>query len=442
MLLLHERALQFPGTDHLYVAPVKQHLANYIRPILSDLHKDCPEDLKPLWMEGKSVLRFKNGSSIYFVGSNRETYEASIRSFRLKTIFVDEARDIDHFQDMMESAALPSVFDSDGYLILSSTPSKTGDDELNAVYNRLKEKDAYFHNTIYDVGYPAPRIAIFHDETCHRDIKICDKKGHKPAWIREYLAEWVKDPSLLIIPEFDRKLHVKSIAKDRILFPFYHKLESMDQGGEGIDKTVITFGYYAYGKTPTLVIERSLAFVGNDARIDIISQRIKQTEAALQYKTVFRRTADTNDRISIKSLNALYGFNFSPVEKIYGQTATGDKGLRAMVEEMRVWFTTEPATIAIDPACIELIGALENCIWDDHGGFKRSAIHGHADAIASLMYMIRHLPIGISPFPSGWEYKPSAQFNEEIFLGKTTGDSDDVWGAIFPHLPDMGKRQY
>lgn len=441
-LLLHERALQFKGTDHLYVAPVKTHLANYIRPILADLYKDVPEDLKPKFNETKCVLRFKNGSSIYFVGSNRETYEASIRSFRLKTIFIDEARDIDHFQDMLESAALPSVFDSDGYLILSSTPSKDGGDELFNVQERLKALGAYFHNTVNDVGYPPERIAEFHQETCHRSFDVCAKKGHKPAWIREYLAEWVKDPTLLIIPEFDKSLHVKSVPKDRLLFPFYHKLVSMDQGGEGIDKTVITFGYYAYGKTPALIIERSVTFQGNDARIDIIAAKIKQTEDVLQYKSVFRRTADTNDRISVKSLNALYGFNFTPVEKIYGQVASGDKGLKAMVEEMRVWFTTDPASIAIDPACTELIGALENCIWDDHGGFKRNTTYGHADAIASLMYMIRHLPIGISPFPQGWEYKPTTQFNEEMFLGKKGSPDDEVWGGIFKHLSDLEGRKY
>ena len=438
LLLLTERAIRFPGTDHLYVAPVKNKLDLYIDPIYRDLFEDCPNDSQPVFKRAKAVIEFPNGSRIILVGSNRETYESAIRSFRLKTIFIDEAREIDDFQDMMDSAALPAVFDSDGYILISSTPGKTLDHILKDVGQTLKLANAYFHNTIHDVGYPPERISEFEKETCKRNCTGSQK--HSPAWLREYLAEWVRDESVLIIPEFDIRRHVMTPAKDALLYPFYFKFEAMDQGG--VHKTVVLFAYFRWGKTPSLVIDGEEVFTGTDVRVDIMAKRIREREAKCKFDKVFRRTADVNDRIAVSSLNSMYGFDFTPVVKMYGQNVSGDKGLKAMVGEARTWFVGDPAVIAINPACTELIGALQNCVWTDHGTFATSKNYGHADVIAALVYLVRNIP-SQCPFPAGYQYNAYSTFDEKQLLGAAVDkELQALQDAFGPSLEGLNQRPY
>jgi terminase large subunit-like protein len=437
LLLLTERAIKFPGTDHLYVAPVKNKLDLYIDPIFKDLFNDCPERLKPLFKRSKSILVFPNGSRIILVGSNRETYESSIRSFKLKTIFIDEAREIDDFQDMIESAALPSVFDSDGYIIISSTPSRTLDHYLKTVQEQLSKIGACFHSTIHEVGYPPERILEFEREMCGRNCT--GQMKHSPSWRREYLAEWVKDETILLIPEFDEKKHVKSIPKDPLLFPFYHKFEAMDQGG--VHKTVVLFAYFRFGKTPSLIVDGEEVFVGTDVRVDIIAKRIKERERLCNFGTVYSRMADVNDRIAVRSLNSMYGFDFNIVKKIYGENNTGEKGLKAMVQEARVWFKGSEPSIVISPNCVELIGALSNCVWDQNDHFAMSRTYGHADAIAALIYLLRHVPTQ-SPFPSNWRGNAPNEFTEEMLLGKKVDSDLQALQESFGFLSELEHRSY
>lgn len=437
LLILTERAIRFPGTDHLYVAPEKSKLKLYIEPIYNDLFSDCPVKSKPVFKSTKAILLFPNGSRIIVVGSNRDQYESAIRSFKLKTIFIDEAREIDDFKDMLDSAALPSLFDSDGYLIISSTPAKTLDHELRAVKEQLQAVGAYHHNTVYEVGYPEERIKEFERETCGRNCTGREK--HSAAWLREYLAEWVRDETILIIPEFNESRHVKTIPKDPLLFPFYYKFEAMDQGG--VHKTVVLFAYYRFGKTPSLIIDGEEVFTGTDVRIDVIAKRIKERERLCGFNTIFSRVADVNDRIAIRSLNSLYSLNFSIVKKIYGENNVGDKGLKAMVNEARLWFKGDPASVAINPNCRELIGALSNCIWDDYDKFAMSKTYGHADAIAALIYLLLHAPTQ-SPFPSGWQGNQPNTFTEEMLLGKTIDPTDQALQEAFGFLKDLEGRQY
>jgi hypothetical protein len=437
LLILTERAIRNPGTDHLYVAPAKNKLGLYIDPIFRQVFDDCPVKLMPKFKPSKAIIVFPNGSRIILTGSNRDAYESAIRSFKLKTIFIDEAREIDDFKDMMESAALPAVFDSDGYIIISSTPGKVLDCELAKVQNDLQAIGAYHHNTVFECNYPPERIAEFERETCGKN---CGKgTKHKPAWLREYMAEWVRDESILIIPEFKIKEHVNSPQKDRQLYPFYYKFEAMDQGG--VHKTVVLFAYFRFGKTPSLIIDGEEVFTGTDVRVDIIAKRIKAREALCQFNNVFSRVADVNDRIALKSLNSMYGFDFHPVVKIYGENNTGSKGLKAMVDETRTWFVSSPASVAINPACKELIGALQNCIWNDSGKFAMSENYGHADAIAALIYLIRHCPT-TCPFPNGMNFNPAGQFNEESLLGKIPDADMQALQESFGFLEGLQHRTY
>src|SRR6202142_444168 len=55
-----EAAIQYPGCDSVFVAPVQRKVAEYLEPIARDVFKDCPEDLKPRFYASDLIYKFPN----------------------------------------------------------------------------------------------------------------------------------------------------------------------------------------------------------------------------------------------------------------------------------------------------------------------------------------------------------------------------------------------
>ena len=80
MLLCLERCLRYPRQLCKFAAPTKQHLVDYIYPIIDFLLEDCPPDMRPIRRGGRTEYIFKNPrwgpdgeeatSSVKFVGVN------------------------------------------------------------------------------------------------------------------------------------------------------------------------------------------------------------------------------------------------------------------------------------------------------------------------------------------------------------------------------------
>ena len=394
LIWLCEDCIQHPGSVSAFFAPVKEGLRDYIGPIIRDTLADCPEDLRPI-LDASLTLNFPNGSKIIFRGSNNQSHRTK-RGNAFRRVFIDEGRDVDDLDNLLESVVMPSLFSTDGRVMISSTPADTEDHPLHDIKQAAEREGWYFHADIYDANrhdpadFPPERIEQWKRETLD-----------PVAWDREYMALWVKDPTKIIIPEWDES-YEQDIERTEF-FQFYTKYAAMDLGVR--DKTAAIFGYYDF-KRAHLIVEDEFALQDSEVRTDKIAERIKAKERELvyqlyhdrnadgykrmqQHERTFRRVADNNNPLLIQDLNQLHGLDFF---------ATRKDEMPAMINLVREW--VKDGRIYVSPKCKELIGCLRNAVWDkDKRELARSKIYGHFDALMALVYLVRNLDTYTNPIP-------------------------------------------
>lgn len=402
LLLLTESCIKYPGSKGGFYAPVKEGLRDYILPIIEKAFADCPDDLRPT-LDAHLTLTFPNGSSIIFRGSNNQQHRVR-RGNDLRIAFIDEARDVDDLDKLIESVVIPSLFTTSGRLIISSTPADTEDHPLHAIMLAAEREGWLSHYTIIDANrydpddFPMERIKTWEKETTD-----------KVAWQREYMAMWVKDPSKTVIPEWS-DAQIGSLGHDEF-FQFYHKYAGLDSGVT--DKTAGLLGYYDF-KRAKLVIEAEFTLHEAEVRTDAIAQKFKTGEVSLGYQVLhnrkddayrrlqphermYRRVADNNNLILVNDLNSLYDLDFFPTKK---------DELAAMINYVREW--VKDGRIIVSPNCLELIGCLRNAVWDKkREKLAKSKIYGHFDALMALVYLVRNIDVQTNPVPKffgkSWE---------------------------------------
>ena len=401
LLWLTEDCIKNPGSVSAFFAPVKEGIKDYIGDFdkpntpLGEAFKDCPAHLRPKLGSDLS-LDFPNGSKIMLRGSNNKQHRVR-RGNTLRRAFIDEARDVDDLDNLVESVVIPSLFSVDGRLCISSTPADTDDHPLHAIMQAAQQEGSYFHATIFDCNrydpeaFPRERIEQWRRET-----------KSKVAWEREYEAKWVKDPTKTVIPEWDDKFSIV-IERDEF-FPWYQKYSALDSGVK--DKTAGLLAYYDF-KRAALVVEDEFALQNEDVRTDRIALEFKTKERELEYQRihdckdhgyraqephqkVYRRVADNNNLILVNDLNSLYSLDFFPTRK---------DELAAMVNMVREW--VKSGRIIVHPRCKELLGCLRNGIWDkNREKLAKSKIFGHFDALMALVYLVRNVDTYTNPVPA------------------------------------------
>jgi hypothetical protein len=392
--VLTEGAIKKPGFHGLFCAPVKDSLREYIAPIVTKVIADAPFNSRPV-LDSHLVLRFPNGSSITFRGSNAQSYQ-NLRGNDFDLIFVDEFRNLDDGEDLLKSVLLPAIFNSKGFIIVASTPPDTEEHYLNELNQEAEAGGYYFHCDINDCAewdkddFSAAQIEEWRKET---DDDI--------VWTREYLALFIRDVTKTVIPEWvDANIGIP--PRDEF-FPYYHKYDSMDLGVR--DKTAAIFGYYDF-KRAKLIIEAEFFLKDAEVLTNNIAERVKTTERDLGYQMihdrkdekwkalqlhekVYRRVADNNNPLLMNDLNSLYGLDF------FG---TAKDELPAMINLCREW--VKNSRILIDSGCTELIGCLRNAVWDKNKkDLARSKVYGHFDALMALVYLVRNVDTQTNPIP-------------------------------------------
>lgn len=394
LIWLSEDCIKNPGCMNAFFAPVKEGLKDYIGPIIDQTFADCPEDLRPT-LDSSLTLTFPNGSKILFRGSNNQQHRVR-RGNAFRRVFIDEARDVDDLDNLVDSVVIPSLFSTLGRLLISSTPADSEDHPLHAIKQAAEREGWYFHCTIYDAArydpeeFPPKRIALFKSET-----------KDPIAWAREYEARWVKDPTKTVIPEWDDK-YIQPAQRDEC-FQFYHKYDALDSGVT--DKTAGLLAYYDF-KRAVLFVEDEFTLQDSEVRTDRIANEFKERERKLDYQLihdkkdaryrdlnqhqkVFRRVADNNNLILVNDLNSLYSLDFFP---------TGKDELVAMINLCREF--VKDGRIIVDSRCVELIGCLRNGVWDKkREKLAKSKIFGHFDALMALVYLVRNIDTHSNPIP-------------------------------------------
>ena len=394
LIWLSEDCIKHPGGVSAFFAPVKEGLRDYILPIIAEVYKDCPDELRPV-LDASLTLTFPKGSQIMFRGSNNQQHRTK-RGNAWRKVFIDEGREVDDLDNLLESVVIPSLFSTEGQVIISSTPADSEDHPLHEIKVQAEREGWYFHCDINDcaksdpLDFPLERIAKWKSETMD-----------PVAWDREYLALWVKDPTKTIIPEWS-DANVRPAGRDEY-FPWYHKYTAIDSGVT--DKTAILFGYYDF-KQAKLFIEAEAILQGEEVRTDRIAALVKANEAHLNYQheydpqsTAYKllqdhekvkwRIADNDNLILIKDLNVNHNLNFFATQK---------DDLDAQINKVRLWCSS--GKIIVSSNCPELRGCLQNGQWDkDRKKLAKSKTYGHFDALMALVYLVRNVDDHTNPIP-------------------------------------------
>lgn len=381
-----EHCQRTPNWKAGFFAPVKDGLRDYIEPIIRKTLTDCPDEYLPKFNEQRFTLDFDNGSTVIFRGANNKQHRIR-RGQEFNEAGVDEARDVDDLDILIESVIMPALFSADGYLYIWSTPADTRSHPLYRYRQQaqlegwLIKMDIWQANKYDPSVYPMELIQEWKRET----LKAVDGED---VWRREYECEWVVNKSRAAVAEWNPK-YVLDFPRDPF-YDYYHHYLGLDWGFR--DFTALTFATLNYRKA-RLEVEAELAFSGPDVRSDKIAAAIDRQASMIWGKEwdTNRQVSDSADPILINELNAHPKMNFVPVHK--------ENSLEAMLNQFRV--LVNQGKIWVSPKCPLTSHCLANAIWDDKRDKLDQDVYArHFDHLMALVYMTRMVDWTTNPIPS------------------------------------------
>lgn len=390
-----EACLRQPNAQVRYAAPTKDAVKKIVRPIISRLLEDCPEELKPKYYKNDGMYVFPNGSQLHVAGAEAGNAE-KLRGTETHFAVVDEAGFIDEssggqdLESLIDDVLMPQTITTGGRILVISTPAKSAAHAFHMKYAlRAEAEGHYTHRTIYDATHidDATR-ARYMDEAGGED---------SPTWQREYLARVIVDATVAVVPEFGPK-------EPEIVVPPPHRPEFFDAyvaADFGYhDLTAILFAYYNFplGK---IVVEDELVFLKTNS--GAIAQAIKDKELELWgHQAPEFRVADVHMRL-IRDLSDDHGI-------IFRQCRKDDR--EAALNQLRLHIAD--SKIVISPRCKHTIAHLKGAVWNkSRTDFARSGQYGHFDCVDAMVYLVRHINKGSNPYPLGRGLSHSTHFIQE-----------------------------
>lgn len=357
-----EQALKTKGANILFITPVNKNIDRYVQEIATNVLSDCPAHLRPQYLPQKNIYLFPNGSQIFCVGSSNQSYE-NLRGTRVNLAVIDEAQKMDELEVIVDEVVMPSLLDSNGFLLMFGTVPKQPNHPFMRRYVRDAEKEgAYAEFDIYQAGYPEELLRVFRGQVS------------KEAWEREFECKRNANNKFKVVPNFEYAKHVKAMPK-KDYFPFLTSYTAMDIGGS-LDQTHILFAYYD-SVIKKLIISSSAVWAAQESRVDRIAEKIKNQEREMSRKKI--RISDTNNFILMKELQEKHRIVFQPVQKAPGS-------LEAQLEILNIWIENDK--IIIDPSCKVLIHELQFGSWNKTRTDLARQEGSHCDGILALAYML------------------------------------------------------
>jgi len=394
-----EDAIRNPGAPIRFAAPSQKSLKKILNPLINQIISDCPAEFRPNYRSVDFMWKFPNGSEIHISGANQGHAE-NLRGTKALRCLIDEAGFVDDLEYLVKDVLTPQLIDTNGSLLMSSTPPPTPAHDFHQFAEEAKINGHYSEYDIYQSGYRPDVIQ-----------KFCREAGGESSttWQREYLCKFVVDENLAITPEF-RDTMVQEYPRSP-LYKFYTAYEGMDTGF--VDYSAILFGYYDFAAAK-VVIENEAIIHGPTMTTETLATAIRQNEQSLYGEKVssgmIRRISDNNNLILIQDLGLLHKLPFIPTTK---------DELPAMVNELRLLIGS--GRLVVHPRCKQLIGCLKYGVWSTTKSkmvrrqFARSKVYGHFDALAALIYLVRNIDYNHNPIPVDLNVSEDTHYIAEDF---------------------------
>ena len=359
-VLALEDCLRTPNANVLFVGPSQKQTLDIIRLLLPEILADAPKGLVQV-SKSEKRWNFKNGSQLMIAGF--DTAAESIRGLRADAIYLEESgsSDPETYEYVIKSVLYPTLMHSRGRIIHLTTPALTIDHPLHTqTIPSTSTNGAFFRYTIRD-------NPLLTEEVIEAEI---DSLGgyDSPHTKRELFCEIVKDENIIVVPQFDDRKHVREMS---LPDNAYHWVAG-DVGGVR-DKTVFLLCAYDYTTDKIYIVKEMVADTQTPTS-EIVDRALK-----MEGGRTLSRFIDAPGQLFI-DFATTYKYSCFPPEKLE---------FDHNIHRLQTAFWKDQ--VIVDPACKLLITTLRSGqLNKQRTDFFRSKEMGHCDALAALVYALRH----------------------------------------------------
>ena len=323
----------------------------------------------------KSDKRWKVGNGEIRLGPLAQAHIDGKRGGNATLIILEEGGFVpsDQYKAAIGSVIGPQLLRSGGKLVHVTTPSKDLQHYIHTtVLPRCEATGAVARYTIYDNPQITPEQIALAKSRCTSDEE----------WLREYMAEIIRDERSTVIPEFYEDRHVK----ERVRPSHSHWLTAIDFGGT-VDKHGVLLCYYDFEYAKFRVWDEIL--LDRNTSTKVIRERSIAMEAQAQWlEGEPNRVSDSPGQVTVDL--RVEGFFVRPPKK-------GKGSWEADQNALRLAFSRDE--IEIEPRCRWLIATLKyGQFTENRKDWQRTEELGHLDLLAALMYGYRAREL-TNPFP-------------------------------------------
>ena len=389
------QCLKTPNSLVIFAAPTAKQAGEILKQKLIFLLESCPKDVKPKVNKSAGEVEFQNGSRMIVVGVDSDDGRR-LRGNTAHMILLDEAAFMGDLEDLVNNIFTPMTRQTNGRIIISSTPPHTMAHAFPEYVGRAKHNKGYLQKTIMQSGLPLNEIkaAIREHSIFNPQGKIIKYGNKRPGFRIEYMCELITDEEKLIIPEWPSVKEFTVMDTDRP--DSFQPYVGADWGMRDYD--AIIFGYLDFARQK-LVIEDEI--LENNMTPSDIGALIKAKTEKLYPRFVARQEITTkyndikffsdNDLRVISEIRKQTGITFMPAAK-YDRDAS--------ITSLRT--TIKSCKIEINPRCTNLIKQLDEGIWEfnkkgERTDFVRNERLGHCDALSAFRYLHRMVKWDINP---------------------------------------------
>ena len=379
-----EDCLRTPRSNVLFVGPSIKQTLDIVRLIFPEIMHDAP---KGLITQSKSEKRwhFSNGSQLMIGGF--DTARESIRGLKANAVYLEESGSAhpDLYEYTIKSVLMPTMMHSQGRLIHLTTPAPVIDHPLHTItIPKTQAEGSYFRFTIRDNPLLSPEVI---------EREIHELGGYESSHAqRELFCNIVRDEHTTVIPQFDEAKHVGEFDPPA---DGYYWIAG-DIGGVR-DKSVLLLMTFDYHTKRVLVVDER-GFDPKTPTTEIVKGGLDLEKGRTVYRAV-----DAPGQLFI-DLSSTYNYPCFLPEKLQF-----DHNIHRL--QTAFWKNE----ILIHPRCKLLIATCNSGqLNKQRTDFGRTVALGHCDAMAALIYGLRHadkrVP-AIKPGPKGdtWNPNPKPQ---------------------------------
>ncbi len=385
-------------------APTLKQSADIVTDNLTKIISDSPSGLiKPF----KSMNRWKIGESELRLGVLERAHVDSLRGGNAKLVILEEGGFVksEDYAYAVRSVIGPQLLRSKGKLLHISTPSE---DPLHYIHTEVMPSTQLTNTCFLRDIYTNPQL---NEEQILAAQKLVGGEDSS-AWKREYLVQIVRDPTVVVVPEFEYDLHVHDVTLPN--HSYWHTV--IDFGGVR-DKTAAVIVYYDFNRAKKVVIDE-LSFEPNTPT-DVIVAGVLEAESRYHSFGIGKhnRIADVPGQTQI-DLHSLHKFMIIPPVKDEWKAAINQLKVAIKLNEWE-----------IHPRCKFLITSLVSGMFNKQKtDFARSSALGHCDALAAMMYANRAIDTDNNPYPRA-HINPDTQ----VDLRRDRTKFQDVAAALRPN---------